>query len=62
MTCEGYEGVWCEDFDHHTRSHEFCENHQVCWCRVCDGRCPECRSWRALGEPDEDEDDDLDPF
>ena len=37
------DGPWCKDFDGHARSHEFCGDHQVSWCRVCDrGICPEC--------------------
>ncbi len=34
---------WCENFDGHKAKHQFCAEHQVSWCRVCDeGICPDC--------------------
>jgi hypothetical protein len=54
---------WCHDFDIHgaADAHEFCEGHQLCWCRLCEGECLACRSERLLGEPDDGDDDNEEP-
>jgi hypothetical protein len=36
------DGPWCRDFDGHKASHEFCEDHQIAWCRICSRMCSEC--------------------
>jgi hypothetical protein len=58
--CEGFHDPWCSMFDEHrvADAHDFCERHQIAWCRLCDGGCPECWSWRALGEPDDEDEYD----
>ncbi len=45
---------WCAAFAEHASVHEFCERHQIGWCRRCDGGCPECASERQLAEPEDD--------
>jgi hypothetical protein len=58
--CDADHGPWCQMFEEHSaaHAHDFCERHQICWCRLCDGRCPDCRTKILLGEPDEWEADD----
>lgn len=38
----GYRDPWCRDFDGHKAAHEFCGDHQISWCRLCDRMCPAC--------------------
>ncbi len=55
------EGEWCSCADGQwQQNRDFCERHQILYCRLCDGKCPDCR--RSAGEPDDDDDwdDDLD--
>lgn len=33
---------WCRDFEKHKAAHEFCGEHQIAWCRLCDKMCPDC--------------------
>jgi hypothetical protein len=33
---------WCRAFDKHTAAHDFCDDHQIFWCRLCDRGCPDC--------------------
>ena len=33
---------WCKDMTAHAKAHQFCSDHQVMWCRVCDRICPDC--------------------
>jgi len=35
---------WCRDIDKHSAAgaHDFCADHQIAWCRLCDRICPEC--------------------
>lgn len=56
--CEAEHDPWCRLFDSHAagHAHDFCERHQIGWCRLCEGRCPDCRRDAALGEPDDEDD------
>lgn len=56
--CEAEHDPWCRaPGTEHDAAHEFCERHQILWCRLCEGRCPDCRTERLLGEPDDDDPD-----
>jgi len=51
------DGEWCADVAAHASVHEFCEIHQLIWCRLCDEACVECLVEAALAEPDDPEDE-----
>lgn len=34
---------WCRDVEGHMAAHDFCNGHQMAWCRTCEREgCPEC--------------------
>ena len=39
---EGYDDRPCHDPEGHKNAIEFCADHQLGWCRLCDRMCPDC--------------------
>lgn len=39
---DDYDDRPCRDPENHKQMIEFCADHQLGWCRVCDRICPDC--------------------